>query len=385
MKDCIFLDNITTARVSDTAIAAMMPFFDGYYGSPVMPHEMGQNLLPYLEKSYRAIYSLFSAKESDQFVFTSSNAEAISQVMHSVYYTVSRKTGKTHFVTSSIEDAASVLAISKLQEEGCTFEMAKVGSGGHVTLDTISEAITPRTCLISISLVCALTGVVQPIAEIVELCKLRAILLHVDVTHAVGKLFVDIDELGANFVTFNGEQFHAPKGTGGLFCRGASLLPLISGEDEEKRLRGGPLNVPALIGLGQAAIEAESNKNLYCTEVARLRDKFEQQLNESYPEAHIFFKDQERAPHITTIAFPGIRNEALLYALSRKKLFANIGGGPFQQIERVLEEAGIDHVTAQCALSFSLSKETQEDEVDRAVTIITDAAKRLRRLSKVLL
>lgn len=384
MKNSIFLDNITTCRPSETVIHAMMPFFTDYYGLPIMPHGMGEELLPHLKKSYQALYKLVAAKETDLFVFTSSGAEAIAQVIHSVYREVSRRTGKVHFVVSQIGEAAPLLALSKLEEEGCSFDMAKVSNEGYVTLEALSEAITPRTALVSLPLVCALTGVVQPISEIAELCKKRGILLHVDVTHAIGKLFIDIEELHAHFITFNGEQIHAPKGTGALFCRESSLVPLISGEEEEKRLRGGSLNMPCLVGFGQAAIEAEENRTIYCTEVARLRSRFEQAILEKYPEAILFFKDQERAPHITSIAFPGVRNEALLYVLSRKKIFANSGGGPFQQIEKVLEAAGVTRHIAECALSFSLSKEIVEQEIDQAVVTITEAAKKLRRLSKAL-
>jgi cysteine desulfurase len=382
MQERIYLDNITTCRPSKAAVAAMMPFFEEAFGSITQPHQMGQELFSDLEKSYRAIYTLFQAKEQDTFVFTSSGAEAASQVIHSVYKDVVRKTGKNHFVASSLEEAATIYAITKLEDEGCTLNLAKASTSGYVTADSIAEAITPRTCLISLPLASGLTGVIQPLSDIAKLCKQRAILLHVDVTHASGKLNIELDELEANFITFNGEQLHAPKGTGGLFVRSANIHALISGEKEEVYYRGGTLNVPLLVGLGQAAIEAEQNKNLYGTEVARLRDKLEQGICSLYPEATILFHDQERLPHITAISFPAIRNEALLFALNQKNIFASMGGGQLQSIELILQACGLEKSIAQCALSFSLSKDTTETSIDRAIEIITDAAKRLRRLSK---
>src|SRR5207302_1764648 len=119
-----------------------------------------------------------------------------------------------------------------LEEEGCRSQMAHVSTTGYITSDAIIDAITPRTCLVSLQLSAPLIGVIQPLTEIVALCKQRALLLHVDVTHAIGKIFIDFDDLGANFVTFNGDQLQAPKGTGGVFARGAQLLPLIHGEEE---------------------------------------------------------------------------------------------------------------------------------------------------------
>ncbi len=390
MTERINLDTITATKPTRSSLMAMMAFYEEFYGSPSSPHQMGQELLSHMEKSYKQIYALFSAKSADRFVFTSSGAESISQVIFSVYKNVVRLTGKNQFITSCIEDAAPILAISKLEDEGCVLKMAKV-KNCHVTVDSIADEISPRTALVSLSAASALTGVVQPIHEIAKLCQERGIIFHVDASSALGKVNFDLEDMGAHFVTFSGNAVHAPIGTGGLFCshtlqnekaNGVALSPLISGEEEQLRLRGGTLNVPLLIALGQAALEAHENINLYCTEVARLRDKLESQIQAAYPEAVFFFHDQERLPHITCIAFPGIRNEALLYALSRKGVFASMGGGAFQQVELVLKATGIDPITAQCALTFSLSTDTTSNEIDRASQIIAEVAKKLRRLSQ---
>ena len=385
MTERIYLDNITTSRVSDGAIKAMMPYFESAYGAASSPHQMGQELHAALGKSYRAVYDICSAKEEDVFVFTSSSCEAITQVMQSVYRNVTKKTGKNHFVASAIDEAASILAITKLEEEACMLRLAEVTAQGIVNQNTIAESITPRTALVSLSWACALTGVVQPIAEIAKICKARGILLHVDATHVIGKLSLDLQESRPDYITFNGEQFHAPKGIGGVFAKKpAPLEPLIYGEDEELRLRGGPLNVPFLIALGQASVEAKQNQNLYCTEVARLRDRFERNLQEHYPEAIAFFQNEERLPHVSCMAFPGIRNETLMYALNRKGVFANMGGGPFQQIELVLTASGVEAPLAKCALSFSFSKDTTLQDMEKACEIIVGCAKSLRRASKTL-
>ncbi len=381
-----YLDNNTATKPSQTVILAMMPYFEEHYASPSCPHAMGQELLRPIEKALHAIYHLAGAKEDDLFVFTSSYSESITQVIHSVYEQVARQTGKTHFITSTIGDAATIYALSKLEEEGCALQMAKVSKEGYVPLDSIIEAITPRTCLISLPLASALTGVIQPVYDIAALCKERGILLHIDVTHALGKLLVDFAELGADYLTFNGEQLHAPKGTGGLFARkGTPLIPLIAGDGQETRFRGGPINVPLEIALGQACIEAEQSSTLYCSEVARLRDLFEERIIQQCPEASVLFKESERLPTTSAIAFYGIRSEALLYALSKKGVFATMGGGCEQHIERVVEASGIDHIIASCTLSFSLSKFTTEHDIEKAATIIGEAIVRLRKLSKTLL
>jgi cysteine desulfurase len=381
MTDRIFLDAITTTKPSGQCVQALLPFFETCFGSSSSPHQMGSELVAHTEKSIAAIFDLFGAAADAQFVFTSSGAEAVSQVIMSVYRSVVRKLGKNHFVTRSIDEAPAIFAISQLEEEECYLRMAECSKQGYVTCNALGDAISARTALVSMSLTCGLTGVIQPVEEIAALCKERGILLHLDVTHAVGKL--DVLLTHADCITCNGEQFHAPKGTGILLAnKNFHLHPLIHGEGEQEQLRGGALNVPMLVSLGQAALEAKQHQNLYCTEVARLRALFELGLEEAYPEAQVLFQSEQRLPHCTAVTFPGIHSELLAFALSRKGVYACMGGGPFQQMEKVLAACQVDPLLAQTALSFSLSKDTQEAEIERAIVIIADVAKRLRRVSK---
>lgn len=360
----------------------MMPLLTDMWGSPSAPHTGGHELLPGITESYNAIYALLGARDIDDFVFTSSGAEAINQVILSAYFDVTIPTGKNHYVTSHIDEAPFLMAIGRLEQLGCVGKMVLPNKKGQVTAKAISEAISPRTALISISWANGLTGVINPIAEIAKLCEEREILLHLDATHLLGKLYAELPDIGAHFVSFNGEQLHAPKGTGGLFIKaGNRCSPFILGGIEQGGFRGGSYNLPGFAALGQAAKEAVDSRDLLCTEVARLRDKLEMAIVANYPEAIPFYCDQERLPHCTTIAFPGISNEAMLYMLNRKGVYANIGGGSFQQIALILTGAGIDEAIAHSAVNFSLSRETNEDEIDRAVAIIVECANHLKKNS----
>lgn len=384
MKERIFLDSISATKPAAAALRCMFPYLEDYYGQILSPHQMGQELTFEVEKSLRSIFSGFSAHEDDRFVFTSSGVEAINQVIYTIYKEVVRTTGKNQFVMTQCANAAQVLSVSKLEDEGCSLHFAKTQKNGIVSVDQIVDAISPRTALISLSIASPLTGVIQPISEIQKLCELRKILLHVDVTHAIGKIPLDFHEMGIDYMTFHGEQFHAPKGIGGLFVKkGAPLVPLISGEGEDDFFRGGPFNVALLVACKQAVQEAEENRNLYCTEVARLRDLLETEVQRGYPEALIPFQE-DRLPHISCICFPGIQNEFFLYNLNKKGVFASMGGGAFQAIDRVLNSASVDPKISKTALAFSLSKDTTEQEIQRASQIIVENAKRLRKLSQKL-
>ncbi len=385
MRQGIYLDNSMTTRPSTQAVSKMMPYLTDRWGHPSAPHQKGQELYPALSESYRAIYKMLGAKERDNFVFTSSGAEAINHVIQSIYFDVTRLTGKNQLMTSAADEAPAIMAIGRMELLGCIGKMLPVDKKGHVTAEIVADSITPRTALISLGWANGLTGVIHPVAEIAKICQQRGILLHLDASHILGKLFFDLNEVGASFITFNGDLLHAPKGTGGLWIKeGIKCSPFILGGIEQAGLRAGSYNIPGLIALGLAAEELMDSQDLVCTEVARLRNKLEEGVRQGFPDAHVFFKEEERLPHCSTIGFPGIANEALLFSLNRKGVYASIGGGSFQQIGLILEAAGVPPALAHSSVNFSLSRETNEEEVDSAIEIIVDCAQKLRKISQAL-
>lgn len=382
MPNEIYLDNNTTTRPADRVIAKMLPFYTERWGVPSAPHQKGQQLVPAIEEALKGIYALLGAKESDSVVFTSSSAEGINHAILSTYFDITVHTGRNHFITSAIDEAPSIMAIGRLEQLSCLGKMVQADKNGRVTAETIAEAISPRTALVSLSWANGLTGVINPIAEIAELCQERGIRLHLDASHILGKAVFDWEDVPAHFITFNGDSLHAPAGTGALFIRhDVKCSSFILGGIEQGGHRAGNFSVAGLVALGQAAREALDARDLLCTEVARLRTKLEAGIVSLIPDAIPFFQDQERLPHTTAIGFPGVANEALLFLLNRKKLFASIGGGTHQQIGLILTASGIDEALANSAISFSLSRETTEDEIDRAIEIIADSVQRLRKAS----
>jgi len=274
------------------------------------------------------------------------------------------------------------MAMSRLEKLGCVCRMIDVDATAHVTPEAVGDHVTPRSALLSLSWGCGLTGVIQPVQEIAKVCRERGILFHLDASHVLGKLSFDLKELGADFISFEGSLVHAPQGTGALWVRdGVKLSPFIYGGQEQGGHRAGPLNLPGLVALGKAADQLLESRDLLCMEGARLRNLLEQGIQEGYPGAKPLFTEQERLPHITTISFPGIANESLLFALSEKGLYASIGGGLQQQLSLILESCQVEPMLAHSAVSFSLSRETTEGEIERAIDIIVRAAKQLRQSS----
>lgn len=382
-KKKIYLDNGTTTRPSERAISKMLPYLTDYWGVPTAPHQKGQELFSIMEESYREIYALLGAKEEDHFIFTSSGPEAVNHVLFSTYLEVTRGTGKNQFVTSTIDEAPTMMSISRLEQLGCTGKMVEAGKGGFVKADALIQALSPKTALVSLSYANGLTGVINPVEELAEACQERGVLLHLDATHVLGKLF---EPVMADFLTFNGDHLHAPKGTGGLWIRkGVKHAPFIVGGLDQAAQRAGHLDVPALAALGVVAQEALECRDLICTETARLRDRLEKKIIEGFPQAVVFFKDSNRLPHITAIGFPGAVNEALLYTLNQNGVFASIGGSVSQKLSLILQASGIPETLAQTAISFGLSRETNEDEIDKAAEIVVESAKKLAKTSSHLL
>ncbi|MCE5295305.1 MAG: aminotransferase class V-fold PLP-dependent enzyme [Chlamydiales bacterium] len=370
MSERIYLDHATASPAAANAVAASLPYFEEGFGLLSVPY------VP-VQEAKKTICELFGAGSDDQFVFTSSGAEACSIAIHSAYQNLTKLGGKNHFVARAIDEAPTVLSIANLEDEGCYLKLAPISKRGFVTPDGLIDALSPRTAVVSMSWACGLTGVIQPLEEIAAICKERSIWLHVDATHVVGKLNIAFNELPIDILTFSGHGLHAPVGTGGLFAK--KHIPL------RLNVFANPLNMPMLAALQESSRLSIDTQSLYCTEVARLRDMFEETICQIYPEAQVLFKDEERVPNITTIAFGGISNELLAFILHRKGIFANMGGGAFQPIQKVIEATGADSQIANTALSFSIWRDTQEHELERASQLIGEAAKRLRRLSKAVI
>jgi len=379
----IYFDNSMTTRPSERAVSAMMPYLTDKWGTPLAPHRKGQELFAAITESMRSIYTLLGARDEDTFVFTSSGAEAVNHAIMAVYRDVALESGKNQFITSAIDEAPAIVAIGRLEEAECVGRMVKPNREGCVNAELIADHITPRTAMLSLSWANGLTGVIQPVNEIAALCQERGILFHLDATHVLGKLFYDLEEIQPAYLSFNGDNLHAPKGCGGLYIReGAPASPLIVGGIEQGGYRAGSYSTANLVALGEAAKEAVDARDFLCTEVARLRNTFEELVLDAYPDAIIFFREQERLPHVTVIGFPGIANEAFLYMLNQKRLYANIGGGSFQQLGLILASCGVEEPLSHSAISFSLSRETTDEEIEQAAQLIAETAKSLRKYSE---
>lgn len=324
------------------------------------------------EQRRQMIYDLVGAEKEDQLVITSSGAEAINQVLWSVFLEVVRKEGKTHLITSCLEDAPTLQMMKRCEELGCFVKIAPANERGEIDLEELRKLISPRTALISIGMAQGLTGVIQPVEEIAQIAKEKNVLLHLDGSYAVGKTY--IAGLAGDYLTFSGDLIHSVKGTGALFAKkGRPLVPLILGERAREA---------GFMALCAAAHQANLSLDAMSLEVARLRDQFEQELQRRIPGARVAFERSLRLPNTTTILFPRVHQEALDYYLSQKELSASIGGDYCQHLHSLLVASKVNAEEAQTAMSFSLSRMTHEAEVTNACDRIVEVVESLQKISE---
>ena len=360
----------------------MQPYLSDLWGPGFASYQVGRELSSLLDVRYQALYDLVGADREDTCVITSSGAEAANQALWSVFLQKAKKEGKCHFVVSCLEDAPTMQMMQRLEEFGCYVKIAPVKASGEIDLEKLESLIGPRTAAVSVTMADGLTGVLQPISEIAALCKKKGTLLHADASYAIGKLYLSLEDLGVDYLSFSGDRLHALKSSGALFVKAKRpLFPLILGGAEQAGLKGGPFDVPSFMALSAAASQAELFIDQMGLETARLRDLLESKLIQSIPGAKALFSDQMRLPNVAVVAFSGAHAEALLYLLGKKGICAAAGGSFHQPLSQILQAIGIEKPFLDAALSFALSRYTTEEEILRAVDGIVEAALYLQAIS----
>jgi len=348
----------TASRPCQSSIERMAAYF----------HEKTPSFSPLT----RPLYDLVDAAPEDAFVFTSSGAEAVGQAIWSAFSEVSRKEGKTQFITSCIEDAPTLQMLQRCEQFGCLVKIAPIDKMGRVDVEALAALITPRTALISLSAAQGLTGVIQPVEEIGRLAKQRGVFFHLDVSYAIGKTYFSFSGSNADYLTFAGERIHSVKGSGALFAKkGRPLVPFILGR--------GSIDVPSLAALSAAAQLTGLSLDAMGLEGARLRSLFETELLSRIPDAKVLYHETPRLPNTTAISFPRVHAEALRFYIGRRGIYPNEEGNYCQHLAPLLAASGIE---GESALSFSFSRMTTQEEILQGAERIGETVQALRKLTE---
>ena len=376
MSEPIYLDNHAASCPFPECIDRFSRSSREYWGAIDSPHFVGQQQVYPLQKSVDSILASLGAEENDEVFFTGGGSEGNYHVFFNTYLKIARQTGKTLFLTSLLEEESTIRSLEQMEELGCAIKMLSTNSKGQITKEILEEAITPRTAIFSLSWANGLTGVIHPVCDLAEVCKEKNILFHLDASYVLGKSFFRFQDLGAHFLTLEGSVIHSLPGTGLVLAKaGSRIQPAISS-------KGGAVASGA--ALTEACLEMQDKFEHYCMEIARLRDLLETEVLGGFSEAIVLFKEADRLPNCCVIAFPGVYSEALLYLLNAKGVYASSGGGKFQSLEKMLLSIGEDRMIASSALSFSLSWDTTEEDIENAAERIIACVKQLKTCSKEL-
>jgi len=382
LKFPIYLDYSATTPVDPRVAEKMIPWLTEHFGNPASrSHAYGWEAEKAVEKAREEVAALVNA-DPKEIIWTSgateSNNLAIKGAAH--FY---RGKGQ-HLITVKTEHKAVLDTVRELEREGFTATYLDVQENGLIDLDALRAAIRPDTTLVSVMFVNNEIGVIQPIAEIGELCREKGIVFHVDAAQATGKVDIDLSALKVDLMSFSAHKTYGPKGIGALYVRRKPRVRLeaqMHGGGHERGLRSGTLATHQIVGMGEAfriAREemAEENKR-----IRALRDKLLHGLQDI--EATYVNGDLEhRVPHNLNISFAYVEGESLIMAI--KDVAVSSGSACTSaslEPSYVLRALGRDDELAHSSIRFTIGRFTTEEEIDYTIALLHKKIGKLRELS----
>ena len=380
----VYLDNNATTIVDPKVFKEMEPYFVQSYGNPNSLHEFGSESHPALRKAMDQLYCGLNADDQDDIVVTSCATESNNWVLKGVYHDHILNGDKDHIITSEVEHPAIISTCKFLETLGVNVTYLPVNDKGIIEVDTLKDAITDKTALVTIMWANNETGMLFPIEEISQICKDADVLFHSDAVQAVGKIAVDLRKIDIDFLSFSAHKFHGPKGVGGLYIKNSQpLTSLLHGGEHMGGRRSGTLNVAGIVGMGEALELAVQSLDYENSSVRRLRDKLEDEVLK-LDDVFVVGTRDERTPNTILVSVKGIEGEAMLWDLNKNGIAASTGSAcASEDLESnpVMEAIGAEADLAHTALRLSLSRFTTEEEIDYTVGILNAAVKRLRAIS----
>lgn len=365
-----YLDNNSTTPIDPRVLDAMLPFLKDNFANPSSTHHFGQSINEKVKQAREQIADFINA-EPNELIFTSGATEAINIAIKGVAESYSNK-GK-HIITVSTEHKAILDTCKDLERKGFEVTYLSVSQNGLIDLAELQKAIRTDTILVSVMYVNNETGVIQPIKEIAKLAHEKGALFMTDATQAVGKIELDVNDLGIDLLCFSGHKMYAPKGIGGLYVRNKTKLSAqIHGGGHEQGLRSGTLNVPGIIALAKACEIASEEMALNQRNISTLRDKLETELLK-LPNTSLNGDSENRIFNTTNICFKGQDANVLI---GRMKNIAVSNGSACSSAviepSHVLKAMGLSDDEAFASLRFSLGKYNSIKDIETVISKIKE-------------
>ena len=368
------MDSAASTPLDARVLEEMMPYMSGQFGNPSSVHRMGRAASKAVRAARAQVAELINAEPSE-IVFTSGGTESDNTALRSA---------NGRIVTSQIEHEAVLAACRRLESEGAQVDYLPVDGSGRVDMDALRRS-APGASLVSIMLANNEVGTVQPMAEISRVCRAAGAQLHTDAVQAVGRMPVDVQELGVDMLSLSGHKINGPKGCGALYVRGgARLLPLLEGGGQEGGLRSGTENVPAIVGLGAACRICGQEMDARVAGCDRLRARMSGRILAEVPHSQLNGDPAARVPGNMHFSFPGVEGEDLVVKLDEYGVAASTGSACTvnrQSESHVLLAMGLGRDMVSGSLRLTPGARTSDAEADEAVEAVKRAVSELRLVS----
>jgi len=385
----IYLDNAASTAVHPEVVKEMMPYFDIQYGNPSSIHQFGRKAKNAIQKARKQVAALIGA-ESDEILFTSGGTESNNTILygapklHEMTH-VNFKLENNHIITSSIEHEAVLKPCKKLEEMGLKITYIPVDEYGIVDYNDVANSITENTVLVSIMLANNEVGTIQPIIEISEICKKYQIPLHTDAVQAVGKIPINVKELGVDALSVSSHKINGPKGIGALFIKkGLRVSPQILGGGQENGMRSGTENVASIVGFGKACEIAKERLNENISHFETLHSTMLSGIIKEIPHVKLNGHSEKRIFNNIHLTFMGVNGEDLIIKLDEHGIAASTGSAcsmHTQKASHVLKAMGFNHEQITGSLRMSFGYLNTLDEVEQTIDVLKKVVSELRSVS----
>jgi len=378
MRPLIYADNAATTRPSPSVVQAMVSCLSEKWGNPSSVHAAGREARKAMELSRAKVAAALDAAPAEIY-FTSGGTESDNWAIKGAVEAALSQ-GRDHIVTTSIEHHAVLQTCKRLEKQGIRVTYLPADGEGRVTASQVRDSLTDRTGLVSVMYANNEIGTVEPIEEIGRVCREAGVLFHTDAVQAVGSLPIRLGESCIDLLSLSGHKLHGPKGVGALYVRQGVRLPcLLDGGGQERGLRSGTENLPAIVGLGAAMEEALTG----VAQVRALRDRLIEGILERVPGARLNGSRVDRLPGNASFSFPGVEGEALLLRLDMEGICASSGSACTSHsanASHVLTAIGLSPELAGGSLRLSLDRYNTEEDIDAILETLPRVVERLREM-----
>ena len=376
----IYLDNAASTQIHDDVLNSMLPFFKEQYGNPSSIHRYGRLTRKAIHKARKQIASLINADPAE-ILITSGGTESNNTVLVGI----SSQFPSSKIITSTIEHDAILEPCKKLHSNGFQVDYLSVDKFGMIDVSDLQNIISKKTSLVSVMFGNNEVGTIQPIKEIAKICHENQILFHTDAVQAVGKIPVDVRELGVDLLSISSHKLHGPKGVGALYIKDdVKINPIILGGGQEFRLRSGTENVASIVGFGQACEIAQNDLVENTKLIKKLQSSLIRKVLDEIP--HVTFNGhlESRLSNNAHFTFLGVNGEDLIIKLDEYGIAASTGSAcsvNTQKASHVLESMGfsLEQITGSLRLTVGIFN--TENEINETVDILKKVVEELRAVS----